>query len=205
MTNAYVRQNIRTVNTILSVVAILFALYIGITPFLPEIKYRLFTRNQQLPKYGLETANNVSQSESQINYPKENRLVIPSVRIDQQIYEGTDLSVIDNGGVWRKNLWVTSPEERGNTVIVGHRFTYKQPEGALYHLDKIKIGDSISIFWNQKRLNYTVNDVKTVPETEVDIEKDGGVRELTIYTCTPLLTATDRLVVTALPQESILE
>jgi LPXTG-site transpeptidase (sortase) family protein len=188
----------RRFNNILSICVIGIALYILFTPFWPAIKFSLLTSRQELPVYA-QDANPQQKDSSTSSYPSENRIVIPSAFIDEAIVEGNDLSVIDNGGAWRKNLWVESPEEQGNTIIVGHRFTYQNPEGAFYHLDKVKTGDSIILFWNQKRLDYIVKEIKIVPDTEISVENDRGERELTIYTCTPLLTATDRLVVIAKP------
>lgn len=83
-------------------------------------------------------------------------------------------------------------------MLVGHRFTY-DGNGVFYHLDKLKVGDQLAVFWEGKKYQYTVTETKVVPATATEVEDQTQDPQLTLYTCTPLWSAKDRLVVIAKP------
>ncbi len=197
------KLSLRGLNNALTVIVVLFAVYIMVIPFWPSIKYRLITSRRPAPVYGTlgqTRADPASPTPTPLPIPQDNRIVIPSSHIDQPIIEGYGLWVIEDGGSWRKNLWVESPKDIGNTVIIGHRFTYKNPEGAFYNLDKVAVGDDIAIYWQGEELLYTVAEIKIVAPEAVEVEAATSDRRLTLYTCTPLVTAENRLVVVAFPK-----
>lgn len=90
----------------------------------------------------------------------------------------------------------SSPDKGGNTVIAGHRYTYSG-SGIFYHLDKVRVGDPIYIYWQHKRYSYTVKSIHVVAPTDVAIEAPTKRAQLTLYTCTPMWTFSHRLVVVA--------
>jgi sortase A len=124
-----------------------------------------------------------------------NRLVIPTMLLNAPINEGTQTAALSKG-LWRIPSSST-PNKGGNTVIAGHRFTYTNPEGAFYNLDKVRVGDEIGVFWQSNRYLYTVTDTEVVPPTDVSIQSPSSNSELTLYTCTPLWLPKNRLVVIA--------
>ena len=69
--------------------------------------------------------------------------------LDQPILEGRDTYAVLNHGILR---WPASstPDKGGNTVLIGHRFTYSHPQGVFYYLDKVKVGDKLSVAWGNK-------------------------------------------------------
>lgn len=125
----------------------------------------------------------------------ENRLLIPSMQLDATVYEGTSMYTL-NKGLWHRPN-TTAPDKGGNTVIAGHRFTYTNPQGILYYLDKVHLGDEIGLYWSGTRYLYKVSEVKVVEPTAVQIEDNTPDARLTIYTCTPLWSPHQRLVVVA--------
>lgn len=127
--------------------------------------------------------------------PAANRLIIPAMLFDGQVFDGPDMRTLRQG-VWRLPH-TSSPDRGGNTVIVGHRFTYTNPRGDFYQLNNVKIGDPIALFWQKKEYLYKVSDVRVVPPTATDVEANTPNPELTLYTCTPLWWPHNRLVVTA--------
>lgn len=201
--NILINQNkLSQINNILSVLIIALPIYLIIVPYIPQIKYALIKKTANPAPYGSLEGVTTSHVQPQSKpLPKENRLVIPSALIDEPIKEGGSLTSVATGGIWHKTLNTTTPKEVGNTVLLGHRFTYQQPQGALYHLDKVSIGDVLAIYWNNEELLYKIAEKKVVSATAIDIENNTTDRSLTIYTCTPLLTAKDRLVVIAKPME----
>ena len=186
-------------NVALVVMIIGINLYIFSAPFVPLVQLWLRQRHARpvagLPyKTRLETVavSNVVRAD----IPKDNRLVIPKLALDQHIYEG-DSPYLVNQGVWA-NPKTSTPPEGGNMVLIGHRFTYNGP-ATFYSLDKVAVGDNIVIYWQGKEYDYPVSSTRVVPSTDTSVEDFTSQAQLTIYTCTPLWSAKNRLVVIAKP------
>ena len=130
-------------------------------------------------------------------HPEGNRLVIPKIFLDQPIIDGPSQSALEKGP-WRIPN-TGNPEAGGNTVIAGHRFTY-QGASVFYNFDKLAVGDKIGASWNGKIYNYTIVDVRNVLPNDAGVNSQVGPNRLTLYTCAPLWSTAQRLVVTALPE-----
>jgi LPXTG-site transpeptidase (sortase) family protein len=187
-------------NDILTAIVVAGALYMAFIPLWPQLSWKLDTAAPA--PFGGRLSRVVGSDEKGPN-PTDNRIVIPSAKINEPILEGKSLSVIDDGGSWRKNINTNNPKEAGNTVIVGHRFTFRDPEGAFYHLDKVSVGDYLAVYWQGEELLYKVSETRVVEATALEVEDNTTERKLTLYTCTPLVTASHRLVITALPEQEI--
>jgi sortase A len=177
---------LRRFNNGLSVLVMALCLYVIVAPLLPQATYTL------APKPPLVAAEEKGEKPT---IPDNNTLVIPRIKLEQQIHEN---AVADWGlakGVWRDPT-TSSPDLSSNTVFSGHRFTYAG-KSVFYHLDKVKSGDKIIVYWNKVRYEYTVKTIKEVPPTETEILKPTEKAALTLYTCTPLVTAENRLVIIA--------
>jgi sortase A len=122
------------------------------------------------------------------------------MQLDVRVYEGRDARALRDGPWHRPNTG--SPDTGGNMVIAAHRFTYTQPRASFYHLDVVRPGDEIGIFWHGKKYLYTVQNIRTVPATDISIEAQTTESQLTLYTCTPLWNPKNRLIVTAVPKEN---
>lgn len=182
---------LRQFNNALSVVVIAAALYILVWPFLPQLSW---WARHSAPVISSPVQNTVKAEP----IPAENTLVIPKIDLRKPIVEGQGVEAVDKG-VWRRPL-TAKPSQPGNTVLVGHRFEYGGQK-YFYHLDKMAVGDLVRIYWEGKTYDYKVAAVKVVPATEISVEGPTNDRLLTLYTCTPLWSAKDRLVVQALPAE----
>ncbi len=180
---------LRQFNNGLSLVVVLICLYIIMAPFWPKVAYQI----QDVP----ELVTSAEKGEEPEKIPTENTLVIPSMKLQQVLYEGGEEAL--NKGIWHMP-GSGSPETGGNMVLSGHRFTYGGP-AVLYHMDKVKSGDKIIVYWQKQRYEYQVSRVFVVAPTAVEIQKPTEDPLLTIYTCTPLITAANRLVVQAKPVE----
>ena len=110
----------------------------------------------------------------------------------QPILEGDSPKTV-NRGVWRLPDG-SMPNRDSNTVLVGHRFSYKNPS-VFYHLDKVKEGDNIYVSWKKKVYLYKVDKIRTVKPDETSVEDPTQEPQLTIYTCTPLWSTSHRLVI----------
>jgi LPXTG-site transpeptidase (sortase) family protein len=187
-------MNYKRANNILLALIIAINLYLIAAPLLPSALFwwqnRGGTRQTELRQ------KVATSSSTKVNEP--NQLIIPSMLLDKTIVEGPVSNQIMNlrKGVWR---WPASstPDKGSNTVFLGHRFTYYNPRGVFYYLDKVKVGQNIGVIWNKQRYQYRVSDIKEVQPTATEILKPTKDSRLTIFTCTPLWLPKHRLVVIA--------
>lgn len=190
-------MTLRRFNNFLSIAVVLLGLYIIIAPLIPNIIFILRDDTPEvIAPYGGNLAKAVG-SDSDSPAPDDNRLVIPGIGLNEPIYEGNFISVINNGGTWHRPNTV-APDESGNSVIVGHRF-YGSQVSTFYHLDKIEKGEPLAVYWEGQEVVYTVTEKKIVEATETSVEAPTNNRQLTLYTCHPLWTSSQRLVIIAQP------
>lgn len=96
--------------------------------------------------------------------------------------------------------WVnqTTPiGEKGNAIIAGHRsFTYGRH---FNRLAEIEVGDVVEYITKTGLLmKFKVTDILTVaPDNPIIFESSETSAQLTLYTCTPIFTATHRLLIRA--------
>jgi len=127
--------------------------------------------------------------------PTTNRLVIPKIGVDLPIVEGTNESKALNLGAWHIP-GSSTPPEGGNVVLSAHRFRYRPPSNlTLYLLDQVKPGDIMIIYWQGKEFDFKVGTTKVVPSTQTDIVEPTLTPQLTVFTCHPLFSTKNRLVV----------
>ena len=184
-------MRLKTINDGLTLFVAVLAVYILLSPFIPRLT---FWEKQHT---GVVKALNkvITQVEKKhAPFPTDNRIIIPSMALDEHIYESNSEYILSKG-VWRRPLSST-PDKGGNTVIIGHRFTYHN-SAVFYNLDKVKLNDNLAVYWNHEMYTYTVRSVFVVTPTEIALENNTMDPILTLYTCTPLWTSKQRLVVQA--------
>lgn len=189
---------LRRTNNFLLVLVICTNLYVLAVPFIPQLLFTINSQGdqrQQLERK-LGTPAGSTPTPPAADTPQGNRVIIPSMLLDQPIVEGRNMYRALDKGVWR---WPdgSTPDKGGNTVILAHRFTYTQPKGVFYFLDKVKTGDNVGMVWNGKTYVYKVTSTRVVKPTQTEILAPTKRPTLTMYTCTPLWLPKDRLVVTA--------
>lgn len=119
--------------------------------------------------------------------------------------DGLDIKApIENGtqpvdlekGVGHHPTTAYPSKDGGNVVLSGHRWKFgNNPAYTVFEdLDKLSVGDKISLFYMGKEYIYRVREQKVVKDTEVSILKQTKKPQLTIYTCTPKYTSFRRLV-----------
>ncbi len=192
-------SKLRTFNNFLSLLVFLLGMYIAIMPILPSLELWWKQRNGvHIPYSGNLSDSSTSGIKDNKPIPKENRLVIPGIDVDTEIKEGPTMDIAANDGVWRRPNSSNDPV-KSNMVLAGHRFAYSHPYGAFYHLDKLKIGDTLALYWQGKEYIYKVTTTKVVQPTDTYIENPSDKPLLTLYTCTPIWSAKERLVIIAEP------
>lgn len=180
---------LRRFNNLLTAVVVGFALYIILMPFIPA-----FTWWAAHEAPGISRPASVALPGSGRNFPAAPTLVVPALAMSELIYEGPGEDTLGKG-IWHLPD-TSSPDKAGNTVLAAHRHTTSGP-GVFYHLNKLKTGDDIYMYWQERRFHYTVQKTEVVPATAVEVQAPTADARLTLYTCTPLWTFTDRLVVVA--------
>jgi sortase A len=191
------RSRLGWINIGLVIAIVVINGYILVLPFLPQVSLWLHKKQISglagLP-YRTKLDNNANQNRASV--PSDNRIIIPKIALDQHIYTGKSQYLVNKGPWARPNT--STPSRGSNTVIAGHRFTYSGP-ATFYSLDKIMAGDIVVLYWQGKEYDYKVAKTEIVPATAIEIERPTKDSQLTIYTCTPLWSAKDRLVVIAKP------
>jgi LPXTG-site transpeptidase (sortase) family protein len=190
------KLNLRQFNNGLSVVVLILSAYIFLMPVMPAASW---WAQHQAPLISKPATAKTPPPQAP-NTPPDHTLVIPSLAMQETIHEGRNEATLSKG-VWKLPTSST-PEKGSNTVMAGHRYTYSG-SGVFYHLDKVKTGDLIYIYWGDKRYTYDVNKVEEVPPTEVSVEAPTQDSIVTVYTCTPLWSFKDRLVIQAKLVETI--
>jgi len=94
-----------------------------------------------------------------------------------------------------------APGQEGNVAIFGHSSgVWWEPGNYKFIftlLDKVKIGDKIFIDYQGTRYIYRVYATKVVAPTDLSVLQQGNGHQLTLITCTPVGTSTNRLIVSA--------
>ncbi len=124
---------------------------------------------------------------------------IPKIGISMMVVEGTDAPQLEQGPGHYPGTPL--PGEAGNAAIAGHRTTYLHP---FYNLDALAPGDAIEITTLQGIFLYRMTQAEVVSPTDVAVVDPTPTPELTLTTCNPRYSASQRLVVHAALVASIL-
>jgi len=186
----------RRINYGLVALIVIMNLYTMALPFIPTVSYWFKKKGTAVIPSGshLSEQSSSDSSGTDLGHLSGDKLIIPSIGLSETIHTGTDIKTVNKGPWMRPNA--STPDKGSNTVIVGHRFSYKAPS-VFYSLDKIKVGDRFLVFWQGKEYNYEVSETRVVAATQVEIESPSSEPIMTLYTCTPIWTAKNRLVIIA--------
>lgn len=187
--------SLHSTNNALTVMVLCLGFYIFITPFVPALS---LWWQDMFGDDGYHYSGQLSATagaDGSQEAPKDNRLVLPSIHIDEPIVVGDDPQNIHKGVWHRPNT--STPEKGSNTVLVGHRWDYGQSSSVFYNLDKVVVGDLFAIWWEGKEYVYRVTENKIVEPSAIEVEDPTDKPIATLYTCTPIWTAKQRLVVVA--------
>ena len=121
-------------------------------------------------------------------------LQIPTIGVDQYVVEGTAEGDLAKGP--GHYVGTAMPGQAGNVAIAGHRTTYGAP---FNELNELAPGDSIVLTTDSgETLDYVVTQPPVaVSPNDVAVLNAFGDDRLTLTTCNPKYSATQRLVVVA--------
>jgi sortase A len=120
------------------------------------------------------------------------RIRIPAIGASFVVVKGTGTSELENGpGIYPETSFPGIP---GTTAIAGHRTTYLAP---FRHIDALRAGDSIALEMPYGHFTYHVIGSRVVLPTDVSVLDPVGYSRLVLSACTPLFSASHRLIVFA--------
>lgn len=129
---------------------------------------------------------------------------IPSINLKVPFFQGPDARTLDKGAWWR---WPDrgSPSKGGNFILSAHRFHLAltpwatKDSSPFYHLDRVKEGDPIKVYFEGKWYEYRATKLYSVKPNAVEIEAPSKEAKMTLYSCSLLGQADGRYVVEAKP------
>ncbi len=135
----------------------------------------------------------------------DNKLIIhtDSLHIEAPIVEGTDGSSLLKGV--GHDPASSLPGSQGRVVLSGHRYFPDSSPWAtvFFSLDRLKVGDQITVLYNGQSYNYHVTESWEVPKDQAAPHLAPTTAPLlTIYTCNPTYSSKRRLGFTATYDET---
>jgi LPXTG-site transpeptidase (sortase) family protein len=134
-------------------------------------------------------------------------LEIPAINMKTEVTEGGVITNKQGQLEWQTVPFIAVQYRetslvgaQGNAVISGHVVTIS--EGNVFRdLYKVNLGDTIQVDTDEGRFTYTIDDVKLVKPTDIEVMAPSATPILTLITCggefdTRTTTFSDRLVVT---------
>lgn len=157
----------------------------------PELAYELGLADSGYP-YPCTFATAEGRAPLSDRIPRGARLVIPSIGVDAQVYEGDYDFALDRG-VYH-HVETADPGEGNNIAIAGHRV-----RRAFTLLHRLKAGDPIILYWNGAEHDYRVVRTVEIEPTDTSILEPTDTEQLTLYTCTPRFLGDKRTALVAVP------
>lgn len=168
-----------------------------------EKKKQLFKKRKLEPrtqKKDVFSGMEVFPSDNRIYIPKIEKNVplvdVPSHRNWYQLEQNIQSGLRDGVVVHPTSH---APGAVGNFFATGHSSYYVWDSGrfkdvfALLH--EVKIGDTVEVYWNGQKFEYTIKEEKIVPPTDISVLNHPTDRSiLTLMTCTPVGTNKNRLI-----------
>ena len=157
----------------------------------------------------IDPQNIVIDPNSDSAVASEPLLIIPKINVDVPVIYGvgsdydSQMAAMNKGVAHFAIPGASSlPGQIGNTVISGHSSNDLLDSGdykfIFAQLDKLNTGDTIYVNYQSKRYTYTVTNKEVVKPSQVTKLVYPTTKPLlTLITCTPIGTSTNRLLVTA--------
>ena len=148
----------------------------------------------ELSNSGLnELFDNIFSEDATENVPEVfGMLEIPQINLEQYVVTGTSTEALTYGpGYYTKT---STPGNRGNVGIAGHRTTYGAP---FSDLDKLQTGDQIMLTVGTDKFKYIIDEILIVdPDQGERYLYNRGDERITLTTCHPKFSDKLRLIVT---------
>jgi sortase A len=120
------------------------------------------------------------------------RIQIPAIRVDAPVVQGDGWEQLKKGVA--QHTGTTNPGKPGNMVLSAHNDIF----GEIFRdLDKLKSGDQVVLFTNQRSYVYVIVDNKIVEPTFVEAMASTSQPTVTLISCYPYMVDDHRIIITA--------
>jgi sortase A len=120
------------------------------------------------------------------------RVQIPAISIDAPVVQGDGWEQLKKG--IGQHIPSSNPGKQGNLVLSAHNDIF----GEIFRdLDKLKPGDEVVVFTNERAYTYLVDDSQIVEPTAVEVLGPTKQATITLISCYPYMVDDQRIVVTA--------
>jgi sortase A len=124
------------------------------------------------------------------------RIAIPRIGLSSELFEGTGAAALQLGPGHYPGTGL--PGEGTTVALAGHRTTFLAP---FRHIDELRRGDPIVVTMPYGTFDYVVEGARVVAPTAWWVIRPVGEERLVLSACTPLFSASKRLVVFARLQQ----
>ena len=120
------------------------------------------------------------------------RIQIPALKVDAPVVQGDGWEQLKKGVA--QHIGSADPGDQGNVILSAHNDVY----GELFrYLDKLRPGDQVILYTQQRQYTYVVDRSQIVKPTQVEVMAATQEPTVTLISCYPYLVDTDRIVVIA--------
>jgi len=149
---------------------------------------QILVQNVAEPEKSFNIIDKTYQPRFDPKITKESRLIIPSIGVNTAIQEATADNFEDalRKGPWRVADFGTPSDRSAPMILAAHRYGYLvwtntfRRKNSFYSLPKLKVGDTVEIYWKQRRYIYEI-----YGEDKGDKINDYSA-DLILYTCEAL-------------------
>lgn len=120
------------------------------------------------------------------------RIQIPAINVDAPIVQGDGWEQLKKGV--GQHISSVNPGENGNVVLSAHNDIFAE---IFRDLDRLKPGDQVTLYTNQRSYSYLVTGTKIVEPTQVEVMDPTSQPVVTLISCYPYMVDNQRIVVTA--------
>jgi sortase A len=123
------------------------------------------------------------------------RIQIPALNVDAPVVQGDGWEQLKKGA--GQHVGTPDPGANGNIVLSAHDDIF----GEIFRdLDKLKAGDTVVLYTNQRQYTYVVTGTQIVEPTQVEVMASTPNAVVTLISCYPYLIDNQRIVVSAVLQ-----
>ena len=121
------------------------------------------------------------------------RIQIPAISVDAPIVQGDGWEQLKKGV--GQHIGSANPGQTGNLVLTAHNDVF----GEIFrYLDRLKKGDEIIVYTNQRAYTYVINGSDIVEPTQVEVMAPTPNETITLISCYPYRVDNQRIVVKGL-------
>ena len=125
------------------------------------------------------------------------RIQIPAIAVDAPVIQGDGWEQLRLGVT--QHIGTPDPGQNGNIVLSGHNDIFGE---VFRHLDRLKPGDIVILFTSQKQYTYVITGTQIVKPTQVEVMNPTLNTTLTLISCYPYLIDTQRIIISAVLQNT---